>query len=184
MPLKREKNVSAKHKSGRKPKLSERPRTLHQIVRKDCRTTALKITSELNEHPQNHLSEEKLQFNSLCFHRQMFQSVWSGVRPIGIGFLISGREYFLWRIVVFLISDNWLSVRLETAEWSVSFKLPSANCEKLQGFCDDLECYFLEIRPYVFLFVFIFIYTVDPQDTMIIRSEVWDCIVKNLYGKT
>ena len=31
----------------------ERPRTLHQIVSKDCRTTALKITYELNEHPQN-----------------------------------------------------------------------------------------------------------------------------------
>ena len=30
--------------------------SLHQIFRKDRKTTELKITSELNENPQNHLS--------------------------------------------------------------------------------------------------------------------------------
>ena len=50
-----------KHKSGRKLKLTERDRrTLHQIARKDCGTTALKITSELNEHLQNLVSTKKL----------------------------------------------------------------------------------------------------------------------------
>ena len=53
---KRKENVSAKHKSGRNPKLSGRNhRTLHRIIRKDRKTKALKITSELNEHSQNHL---------------------------------------------------------------------------------------------------------------------------------
>ena len=51
------KTSSAKHKSGRKSKLSERDRrTLNRIVRKDRRTTAVKITAELNEHLQNPVS--------------------------------------------------------------------------------------------------------------------------------
>ena len=90
------------HKSGRKPKLSERD---CRIIRKDRRTTILKITSELKEHPQNHLStktihrdlhkkysKKELQFENLCFQRQMFQSVWSGENPVGIGFLSSEKE--------------------------------------------------------------------------------------------
>ena len=51
------KTSSAKHKSGRKSKLYERDRrTLNQIFRKDRRTTALKITNELNDHLQNPVS--------------------------------------------------------------------------------------------------------------------------------
>ena len=94
------------HKSDQKLKLSERDRrTLHRIVRKDRRTTALKITSEVNEHPQNQFStktvrrelhkkysKEELQFKNFCFQRQMFQSVWSGVWPVGIRFLSSGNK--------------------------------------------------------------------------------------------
>ena len=51
---KERKSSSAKHKSGQKSNLSESHcRTFHQIVKKDRRTTALKITSELNEHLEN-----------------------------------------------------------------------------------------------------------------------------------
>ena len=83
---KKKENVSAKQKTGRKPKLSERDRwTLRQIVRKDCRTITLRITSELIEHLRTiclqelsvesctrKYSIEKLKFENLCFHRQMF----------------------------------------------------------------------------------------------------------------
>ena len=55
------------------------------------------------------------------------------------------RNDFLWRIVVFLISDNWASVHLVTAKKSGSFRLPSVNCEKWLRFCNDLGRYFLEI---------------------------------------
>ena len=51
------KTSSAKHKSGRQSKLSERDRrTLNRIVRNDRRSTAHKITTELNEHLQNPVS--------------------------------------------------------------------------------------------------------------------------------
>ncbi|XP_076049271.1 uncharacterized protein LOC143029942 [Oratosquilla oratoria] len=83
------KTSSAKHRSGRKLKLSERDRrTLNQIVRKDRKTTASKITAELNEHLQNPVSQklfvgsctnldstEELQLENLCSQRQMFHSV-------------------------------------------------------------------------------------------------------------
>ena len=52
--MKKKKTSSTKHKSGRKSKLYEKNCwTLHRIIRKDRRTTMLKITSELNEHLQN-----------------------------------------------------------------------------------------------------------------------------------
>ena len=51
------KTSSAKHRSGRKLKLSERDRrTLNGIVREDRKTTAPKITAELNEHLKNPVS--------------------------------------------------------------------------------------------------------------------------------
>ncbi|XP_076057808.1 uncharacterized protein LOC143035116 [Oratosquilla oratoria] len=53
------KTSSAKHRSGRKLKLSESDRrTLNRIVRKDRKTTASKITAELNEHLQNPVSQK------------------------------------------------------------------------------------------------------------------------------
>ncbi|XP_076047333.1 uncharacterized protein LOC143028856 [Oratosquilla oratoria] len=53
------KTSSAKHRSGRKLKLSERDRrTLNRIVRKDHKTTASKITAELNEYLQNPVSQK------------------------------------------------------------------------------------------------------------------------------
>ena len=49
--VKEGKTSSAKHKSDRSSSLSERDRrTLNRIVRKDHKTTASKITAELNEH--------------------------------------------------------------------------------------------------------------------------------------
>ena len=54
---------SAKHNSGRKSKFSERDRrTLHRIFRKDCRTTAHKITSELTEYLQNPVSTKTVRW--------------------------------------------------------------------------------------------------------------------------
>ena len=51
------KTSSAKQNSGRKRKLSERDRrALNRIVRVDRKTTAPKITAELNEHLQNPVS--------------------------------------------------------------------------------------------------------------------------------
>ncbi|KAF2368727.1 Homeobox domain-like, partial [Trinorchestia longiramus] len=51
------KTSSAKHRSDRKSKLSERDRrTLNRIVREDRKTTAPKLTAELNEHLQNPVS--------------------------------------------------------------------------------------------------------------------------------
>ncbi|XP_076043606.1 uncharacterized protein LOC143026722 [Oratosquilla oratoria] len=71
------KTSSAKHRSGRKLKLSERDRR-----------TLNRITAELNEHLQNPVSQklfvgsctnldsmEELQLENLCSQRQMFQSV-------------------------------------------------------------------------------------------------------------
>ena len=46
----------------------------------------------------------------------------------------------------FLYLSHCSSVRLETAKRSVASRLPSVNCDKWWGFCDDLGCYFLEIR--------------------------------------
>ena len=64
-----------------------------------------------------------------------------------IGPLSCGQEwFFFWRIVVFLISDNWPSLCLEAAKRIISFRLPSANCEKWRGFCDGLGGYFIETR--------------------------------------
>ena len=51
------KTSSEKHKSGRKMKMSERARrTLKRIVREDRKTTAPKITAELNKHLQDPVS--------------------------------------------------------------------------------------------------------------------------------
>ena len=47
----------AKHRSGQKSKLSERDRrTLNRIVREDHKTTALRISVDLNEHLHNPVS--------------------------------------------------------------------------------------------------------------------------------
>ena len=51
------KTSSEMHKSGRKMKMSERARrTLNRIVREDRKTTAPKITAELNKHLQDPVS--------------------------------------------------------------------------------------------------------------------------------
>ncbi|XP_076062505.1 uncharacterized protein LOC143037830 [Oratosquilla oratoria] len=65
------KTSSAKHRSGRKLKLSERDRrTLNRIVRKDRKTTASKITAELNEHLQNTVSQKTVrrELHKFGFH--------------------------------------------------------------------------------------------------------------------
>ena len=89
----------AKPMSVQKSKLSERDHnTLHGIVRKDFKTTVLKIISELNEHLQNpafiKTACREFKIKNLCFHRQMFQRVQSGVWPIGISLLSCGKELF------------------------------------------------------------------------------------------
>ena len=65
------------------------------------------------------------------------------------------QNWFLkqWKGVIFsdeslfsFFFNNWSSLSLATAEKSVSSRLPSVNCEKWRGFCDNLERYFLEIR--------------------------------------
>ena len=53
------KTSSSKHNSGRKPILSERDRrALHRIVRGDHKTTAPKITAELNDHLERPVSSK------------------------------------------------------------------------------------------------------------------------------
>lgn len=53
------KTSSGKHNSGRKPTLSERDRrALQRIVRADRRTTAPKITAELNDHLESPVSSK------------------------------------------------------------------------------------------------------------------------------
>jgi transposase len=54
------KTSSAKRNSGRKPKLSERDRrTLKTNVSKNHRTTAAKVTAELNIHPEDSVSTKQ-----------------------------------------------------------------------------------------------------------------------------
>ena len=62
------KTSSAKHKLGRSSSLSERDRrTLNCIVRKDHKTTASKITAELNEHRERPVSTK-------TFRRELHKS--------------------------------------------------------------------------------------------------------------
>ena len=87
-------------------------------------------------------SKEELQYENLCFYRQMFQNVWSSVWAHWNWF------FKQWKGVIFFdkLLSKWSSVGLATAKRSVSSRLPSVNCEKGRGFSDDLERYFLEIR--------------------------------------
>ena len=65
------KTSPAKHRSGRKSKLPERDsRTLNQIVRKDRKNSASKITAELNKHLQNPVSTitVRLELHKPGFH--------------------------------------------------------------------------------------------------------------------
>ena len=64
---------SAKHRSDRKSKLSERDRgTLNRIVREGRKTMALKITADLNEHLQNPVSTKTVrrELNKSGFYRR------------------------------------------------------------------------------------------------------------------
>ena len=152
--VKEKKTSSAKHKSGWKSKLSVRDRqTLHQIVRKDRRITMLKIISNLKECLQNQMFTKTVhrEFHkgtlyernavwkplfSQCLEWYMAHWIWS---------LQQWKSDFLWRIILFLISNNWLSLCMETAKRSISSKLLSANRETWQGFCENQGCYLFEI---------------------------------------
>ena len=121
--------MSAKHKSGRKPKLSEKDCwTLHQIFRKNRRTTALKITFKLNERPHNSTKTVHRELYKKCSKKELLSQTNFSKHLELVSWAVE-RSDFLWLIVVFLISNNWPSVCLERAERNVSFRLPSANCE-------------------------------------------------------
>ena len=70
---KERKTFSLKQNSGRKRNLSDRDRqTLTQIVRKDPKNIALKITVELNNHLENLVSTKRIrkELHKAGFHRR------------------------------------------------------------------------------------------------------------------
>ena len=68
---KENKTSSLKQSSGRKQKLFHRDRwTLTRFVRKDNKTTALKITAELNDHLKKPVSSVRRGLHKARFHRR------------------------------------------------------------------------------------------------------------------
>ena len=68
--------------------------------------------------------KEELQFGNLCFHWQNFQSLWSGVWPIGFGVLSSGKEgfslmnrnfHYFWLLVDCTFWNSWKKRFIHTA---------------------------------------------------------------------
>ena len=74
--VEKEKKTSQQSKSlPESLKLSERDRrTLHGIVRKNRRNKALKITSELNEHPQNQFSTKSCNSKTYALKNKCFKA--------------------------------------------------------------------------------------------------------------
>uniref|UniRef100_A0A0K0FBA8 DDE_3 domain-containing protein n=1 Tax=Strongyloides venezuelensis TaxID=75913 RepID=A0A0K0FBA8_STRVS len=113
------KTFTTKHKSGRKSKLSEKDRrTLNRIVRKDRRITALKITTELNEHLQNPVStkiQPKEAFDSDCLqptvkHDGGSVMIWGAIFWKSTGLMISLHGKINSRDYLQILSDQVYSM--------------------------------------------------------------------------
>ncbi|XP_073410924.1 cytosolic arginine sensor for mTORC1 subunit 1 isoform X1 [Dendrobates tinctorius] len=116
---------AAKHRSGRKSKLTERDhRTLKRIVREDRKTRAPKITAELNEHLQNPVSTKTVrrELHKSGFHgraaiRKPLLSITNvskhleWCRNLQNWSLEQLKRGILRRIIGYPISDLWPSVR-------------------------------------------------------------------------
>ena len=147
------KTSSAKRNSCRKPKLSERVArcTLKRIVSEYHRTTAAKVTVELNIHLENPVSTkivwQELHISSIHGRAVIAKPLitennakrlkrWCDDHKTWTS---DDWKYKIWsEELYFTLFPTSSQVCLENAQESLYFWMPVSNCETLRWICDDL----------------------------------------------